>query len=127
MSFAIARLVFLLRSSNAPPQPTYPGGDPFGARPTRRERGWGRVGLGVILIIAGLAAIGFGIAAAVGARDQIEADAVARGLSGEPNVHREPDQIRYISPAGFCHQICAMGFHGRHADGIDCRLLRRNG
>jgi hypothetical protein len=69
---------------SAPPQPAYSGGDPFGARPTRRERGWGRVGLGALLIVAGLAAIAFGIAAAVGARDQIESDAVARGLSGEP-------------------------------------------
>ena len=68
----------------APPQPVYSGGDPFGARPTRRERGWGRLGLGVILIVAGFVAIGFGIVAAVGARDQIESDAVARGLSGEP-------------------------------------------
>ena len=38
----------------------------------------------MILIVAGVAAIGFGIVAAVGARDQIESDAVARGLSGEP-------------------------------------------
>ena len=67
----------------APPQPVYSGGDPFGARPTRREHGWGRLGLGVILIVAGVVAIGFGIVAAVGARDQIESDAVARGLSGE--------------------------------------------
>lgn len=72
-------------AASAPPPPAYPpGGDPFGARPTRRERGWGRVGLGALLIVAGFAAIAFGIAAAVGARDQIESDAVARGLSGEP-------------------------------------------
>jgi hypothetical protein len=68
-------------AASAPP---HPGGDPFGARPTRRERGWGRVALGVILIVCGIGAIGFGIASAVGARDEIEATAVARGLSGEP-------------------------------------------
>ena len=60
-----------------------------GRRPVRRPPDAARArlgsrGLGVILIIGGLAAIAFGIAAAVGARDQIETDAVARGLSGEP-------------------------------------------
>ena len=69
---------------SAPPQPPHPGGDPFGARPTHRERGWGRVALGVILIVCGLGGILFGIASAVGARDEIESNAVARGLSGEP-------------------------------------------
>ena len=40
--------------------------------------------LGVVLIVCGLGGILFGIAAAVGARDEIESKAVARGLSGEP-------------------------------------------
>jgi hypothetical protein len=42
------------------------------------------VALGVVLIVAGFAAVAAGIAAAVGARDQIESDAVARGAPGEP-------------------------------------------
>ncbi len=50
----------------------------------RRERGWGRIALGVVLIVCGVGAIVYGIASAVGARDQIESKAVARGLSGEP-------------------------------------------
>ncbi|HEX6025377.1 MAG TPA: hypothetical protein VFZ00_25515 [Solirubrobacter sp.] len=65
----------------AAPAPPHPGGDPFG---TRRQRGWGRIAFGVVLIVCGLVAIAFGAISAVGARDEIESKAVARGLSGEP-------------------------------------------
>ena len=64
--------------------PPYSGDDPFGAHPTRRKRGPIRVAVGAVLIIAGFAAIAAGIVAAVGARDRIESEAVARGGPGQP-------------------------------------------
>ena len=64
--------------------PPYSGYDPFGARPTRRKRGWVRVAIGIVLILGGFAAIAAGIVFAVGERDRIETEAVARGATGEP-------------------------------------------
>ncbi len=60
----------------------------FAGPRTRRKRGWVRVAIGVLLIVAGSAALVAGIVAAVGARDRIESDAVARGAPGEPLTFR---------------------------------------
>jgi hypothetical protein len=63
-----------------------PEHDPFGARPSVHRRGWVRIVLGALLLIAGAAALAVGILQAVRHREAIDANAVARGTirAGEP-------------------------------------------
>jgi hypothetical protein len=49
----------------------------------RRQRGWGRVLIGLAMIVGGIVAIVIGIVAIVGEVQRVEDDAVARGQMGE--------------------------------------------
>ena len=61
----------------------------------KRKRGWGRVLIGLLMLLCGAAAVAVGIAGAVTARDRIESDAVARAPLGQPTSFEADSAQRY--------------------------------
>lgn len=71
------------RPAGAPPEmapnPLAPDEDPFGARPSRRRRGWVRIVVGVLAVAGGIAASIAGLVGTLRTGQDIEGRAVARG------------------------------------------------
>ena len=61
------------------PNPLAPDHDPFASRPSRRRRGWIRLVAGALAVVAGGVATVAGLIGAIGAGNDIEGRAVARG------------------------------------------------
>ena len=89
----------------------------------RRKRGWGRVLIGLALIIGAIAAIVIGIVAIVGELHRIEDDAVARGQMGQTLSFTAADPSDYTVYLVSGLDVSATGCRVTVADGAEITLV----